>query len=805
MESHVSKKLRGYFIVNFQLKKEKRSMKNINMNMSKEVAEKVNTGVAYELTPEMREELRTEMKDLLVEYDFNPTDEAIDIILNVWRYRKANIIRMFEQSPFYNGKFQIVFPSDYRRDIDYKEVKEFLANFYSWVSCEMLRQEKEYKNSAFTYAEARDYLENIQRKLDVIEDVQRLKIAINVMDVERSLKEMYEYYKELMLNYKDKVREGNYVFWNDKVVLKSAYQKSDKYGNMLYWMATHNKELTKFTDDEVVRVAKIYVPELNVVTGQKISRFVTRLATETGYDKTAGYLQKFTKFADAINPLNVTKWTVISCHPVDYYTMSFGNSWSSCQTIDRNNKRNRCTSGTTYHGMCMGGTGSYMEDSSTFICYVVDKSYEGKNYELQDKIQRCLFMIGEGKLIQSRMYPQATDGATDKYLETREIVQSAIAQCLGVPNLWFKTKDSDDANNATFQTGVHYNDLQAFSSKGICLNYLKDENGNYDTKAPRIRVGSVAHCPSCGKPHTTRDDIRCEECASGRESRIANARSYTSKYAELVATELEDYENGDYGTGNRVCVACGEIHDVDDMHEIGGDWYCEDCCFYCEYHEEWETGDSTHVMDYGDVCDDAIAYGDFRYCDNCNEYYYISDDTIETDDDHNFCCARCAERYGYVETVNDGWHDRDDVRRCEHCDDWYYVDDYNPGIEIDDEWFCDEDCAIEHGYVQTEHDGWQDEDDCVQDFVDGIWELASEVSNYDWVYVRARDAWTMNVAWLADNGFVDTEDDGWRLKDNCIEVHNVNTGDVLYYATETTLRADGGFCTAEGWRIGAVA
>ena len=126
------------------------------------------------------------------------------------------------------------------------------------------------------------------------------------------------------------------------------------------------------------------------------------------------------------------------------------------------------------------------------------------------------------------------------------------------------------------------------------------------------------------------------------------------------------------------------------MHEIDGNWYCEDCCFYCEYCNEWEVGDEyTYVENYGRVCDWALNDGDFRYCQKCGGWYYVPNlsNDVETEDGNWYCSPECAHNDGYIQCYNDYWYPEDEVHFCDKCD------RYVPEDEWDEDHMMCCDCA----------------------------------------------------------------------------------------------------------------
>jgi hypothetical protein len=182
---------------------------------------------------------------------------------------------------------------------------------------------------------------------------------------------------------------------------------------------------------------------------------MNKLFTYLGYNKHPDYNREFAKYADALNPLVIKRHTILSLNPLDYLTMSFGNSWASCHTIDKENKRNMPNS---YQGQYSSGTMSYMLDATSMVFYTVDKSYEGIEYWTQPKINRQMFHYAEDKLVQGRLYPQDNDGCQNEYTGYRNLVQEIIAQVLEVPNLWSLKIGTNAAGRYIYTRGTHYAD-----------------------------------------------------------------------------------------------------------------------------------------------------------------------------------------------------------------------------------------------------------------------------------------------------------------------------------------------------------
>ena len=628
--------------IKFNNKKENKTM---NLKMNKESIGN------YTLTTEERETLRTEIIDLLEDYNYNPTEEAVNKIIDEWVRNKGWMINLFKKHPNYNGKFQIVFDTDYSRCTD----KNIISTFASWVynrAEEMIMTPVQL--GKFSYKEVRIIYSNLNKVYELMTDIgyYGYQATVNGKTTEGIRKERDKWMERF-----NSYRTGENIYITGGVAYsKESYNRSQ---NVKSFASVISGCTEHIADEDFAYKANRYIPEVKAVAGQKVSRIINKICRLTGIDKHPDYNREFAKYSDAINPLSIKRHTILSCHPVDYLTMSFGNSWASCHTIDKNNRRHMPDN---YSGCYSSGTLSYMLDGSSFVYYTVDKSYDGNEYELQDKINRNMFHMGEDKLIQARVYPQATDGETGIYKQIREIAQKVIADCLEVPNMWKNVKGTGECSDMIRSYGTHYTDYTHFSDCNV--SYLKGETE--DVNRNRIHVGHEPICPSCGRTHSHQEAIECERC----------------------------YNN------MKECSCCGHTGSESEMHYIDGEYYCDECSFYCEYHEQWEAEDCTYVEGYGSVCDDALDDEDIYYCEHCERYFWSRsryDNHIRTEDGTDFCGTSCAERDGYIE-LDGCWYPEDDVFYCEHCNTSVHRDDWNSELECCTD--CEEEVAVENAVVE---------------------------------------------------------------------------------------------------------
>lgn len=447
----------------------------------------------YVLSDDKRKELIQEMTKLLEKYSYHPTEYGLNKVIDKWAKNKGDLIRMLENHPNYNGKFQIVFDYDYERQIDSQEIRNFFGAIYDRQDIREQIMEVSHI-SVFSYKECCSYKKKFNNMLSWFNSYSFVN-SINGMSYEDVLAN-YDKWRDIIVKYESKCEIYDGVAFS-----KESHNQYIKYRDVVSFMYSYHHSTL---DENIAKRINNIFPDLKAVAGQKTSKFVNKFCKKFGLDKIESleYNRKFAKYSDAINPLTIKRHTILSVHPIDYYTMSFGNSWASCHTIDKHNIRNMDNA---YHGQYSGGTESYMLDGTSMVFYTVDNSYNGNKYELEPKINRNMFHFGYDKLIQGRVYPQSNDGANDIYKTFREITQKIVADCLQANNSWLNIKGIDECDYVTSTKGVHYADYLNFGSCNVSyLNKVKNEQ--------RITIGHNPICPNCGYSHDWEECIECYDC-----------------------------------------------------------------------------------------------------------------------------------------------------------------------------------------------------------------------------------------------------------------------------------------------------
>lgn len=419
--------------------------------------------------------LVSNMVSLLTKYHHDCTEEGVCEILNTYFNNKKPLIDMFTTSDKYIGNMRICVDVEMERNSQPSEIKSFCEIFPSNVGAKEI------------------FLKYTDENGKTLKDYMRVGIG---RFKARNL--CYGNVPNMFMENADNRRKFN----NDGATVES-YLEYDKFWNMIY---SFRSSPLSTLDPSTVRELTRYEINGKFVAGMKTSRAFNRVCSIYGVDKLPNYNKMFAEYADMVSGLKRNLKFYISLNPLDYLTMSFGNSWSSCHTIDKKNERNMPNS---YSGMHCGGVLSYMLDGTSIITYVHDHVME--NYE-EGKIYRNMFHFSNGTLIQGRIYPQGNDGATDLYKIFRRFMQIELTQLLNLKADDWLLRKGDCCGN-THTTGVHYPDYTCF--EGCNVSYPREMP---EAATNRVRIGHSRICPICGEEvdddydhgylcHNNRDDV----------------------------------------------------------------------------------------------------------------------------------------------------------------------------------------------------------------------------------------------------------------------------------------------------------
>ena len=368
-------------------------------------------------------------------------------------------------------------------------------------------------------------------------------------------------------------------------------------------------------------------------------------------EKDFGWNYQFSQFADAINPLKVKRHTLISINPIDFLTMSWGDNWESCHDT-RNSEDPGCYS---------AGTMSYGMDNVSMIFYYIDQKYaDDSNFFELPKQKRAVFCWGEGKLLQSRVYPDGRDGGDFGLAEeTRSIVQKVIADCLDIPNLWDLVKGTEHIKTYAVSEGYQYRDYTYYDD---CTTSYPKAYGEHNKN--KLRIGKYGYCPSCGRQHDQEKSILCSCCTAEYEY-----------WCERCDSGIY------YDDENMIRTADGSIYCCSECAQRDG-------YMYCEYDEDWYQEDDCYYDDY------------------LNQTFHDFGETVFAKDGKIFMDASNAEYAGYVYCQDDDeWRVQTECVQDAWTENWYY--DTSDLYIIEGNYFTRE-SAIEAGYEQDENGEWKE-------------------------------------------------------------------------------------------------
>ena len=453
---------------------------------------------------------------------------------------------------------------------------------------------------------------------------------------------------------------------------------------------------------KAVEGQKITKPYLKLFEKIGLPYFINELAEANAYEingrkhysgECPSYEQWKAKFTDYCSVKTKNYNLYLSIDPIDYLTMSFGNSWASCHTIDYDNLRR--IQGEGYHGQYRAGTISYMLDKVTMIGYWIsnDKAEEPA-YEPKVIRQTFHFDAIKGILVQGRLYPRDQNNSdASLYNHLRLAVEGRLAELMDEPNKWLKKANSAKSNLSWINTAynsLHYTDyanypnpqLALLKSKQIVVEESGSEEDEGKTKyEPQyIEIGHKVPCVRCGEVHGNTDSLVCDDCD--------HSRATCEHCGCIIDLEEEDYYTDGYGYYYcrdccNICCNCGDlIPPNESVYSVDGDDYCEHCLqrlidegdvAYCEYHEEYEYEDGhEYVENYGYMCrrglQTEIDFGNAGWCEYHEQYEYetgiepVHDDPDDIDIEHNIC-ERARDALGVV--------------YCDECNEYFIPDFMN--------------------------------------------------------------------------------------------------------------------------------
>lgn len=615
-----------------------------------------------------------EAEKFLKDYGYRRADAHIieECIFEDWLTKKAGIRDVLKRHPKWDNDQQaIVFDTDIETGIDKRAISEFaewaLPLMHDFYVQERGVTEIDGENIAELHGKVELYrhLYDVMTYITDTQDVNGSMLRYGNL-TRNNVRDLYRRFDDRL----DEILENYYLYESKGLAITKG--ELHLWNKIRSFMTTLTEIECSLATPEFAEQVNELFPEVKATEGQKVSRIVNRIGKLFGLEKVKqmksvvhngvtqekdfGWNYHFAAFADAVNPIKVHQYTVISINPFDYWTMSFGKNWASCHTIDKENRRNIREN--HYHGCYSAGTESYMLDTSTIIMYTVDPDYVGEMWKAP-KSRRCTFhMAKDGQsFIQGRLYPDGRDGGeTGMAAQFRQIFQRVWSECQGEPNYWDTKKGVGECGAYAITDGHHYPDYENYND---CAHSIRK-----GSNAITIKIGTPAVCPCCGEEHDEEETITCPDCEDSSKS---------------------------IGTCRRC--GCYIYEGEDDYYEAsdGSLFCCAECAEESDY--VWCVNSDDYVP-----IDDA-------YYDPQAERYYDDQPDVITEDGESFYEEANAIAYGYVECVDGEWRLEE---KCfyEEFSQSYYDDDSESVMTLDGQWFHDAETATAAGYYEDEDGEW---------------------------------------------------------------------------------------------------
>ena len=418
---------------------------------------------------------------------------------------KEWILRLFEKSPYYNGKGQIICPITIEGEVD---------TYNAHVVCDWLKDEAKIRMLEKADCGAHEYNE-----LSVY--IRRLNNILLDMDIHDTCKgRTYAELREDLTRFyglREKL-ERQYTIKFGIAYTKESVRSTEKVVTFCNFIMQKSYLSNDITESDADYLNDHEVFQHPVRAGMKYTRVIRKLVKETGLlDKLDAdeWNHYISLFGDAMVPVHYTKWSVLSINFCDFFTMSWGTNWTACTNTDK--YCNVIGGGYYSNGFNSRRCIDYAMDPSTMVFYTVDSAYDGNDWEMQLKSTRQLFHFNGNTLIQSRLYPQSTCSRRKIYDQYRHGVEKILADCLGVNNLWKSPKRG---------TISRYDEDIVYIEDDMDYSYI---------------------------------DFLEEACHGGDESDFQSEVNYT----RLSCIDEDDYTPVMVGVANSPCIVCGKESESD--------------------------------------------------------------------------------------------------------------------------------------------------------------------------------------------------------------------------------------------------
>ena len=405
--------------------------------------------------------------ELLRKNNHRCTEHGVCVLLDTYFTNKEPLIELFTTSKHYIGDMRIAVAKEFDRNVDKTELRRFFDDIeYKLHISEMLKYTDNKGKTMFDYLRTGKKVVTItdltgaKAQKKKITEMQQFNLDDGATMDSYNKRNMFARYVSYFKNMPSSIVPSDYQSTEGAPLLKAGTKMSRAF----------NKVCTYYGVDKLH-------PET-----------VTVEENGTTVEKTVyPYNKVFAEYADIVSDLKRKMQFIISLNPLDYLTMSSGVNWKSCHNI--------------LSGMYMGGTLSYMLDTTSMITFVVSEIND--DIHKIPKVYRQMYHYKNNLFVQSRLYPQGNDGAIDLYEQFRGYVIKEFSNLLGVNGEWTYIAGPDACVLHIDSIGKHYRDYSCNSNAGIFYPASKES----DVQNLVMTVGHEGICVNCGREYSERSTL----------------------------------------------------------------------------------------------------------------------------------------------------------------------------------------------------------------------------------------------------------------------------------------------------------
>lgn len=322
-------------------------------------------------------------------------------------------------------------------------------------------------------------------------------------------------------------------------------------------LTSYNHLSTNSYNGDTFKISTPEGREITVQKGAKISRILGKISKAFNIE---GYDAYNLASSKVFNQKKIKGQLCLSIHPMDYMTMSDNNSdWSSCMSWQE-------------EGCYRQGTVEMMNSAYVVVAYLKSKNNMKLFYNRlwNNKRWRNLFIVTPDLITSVKGYPYQSSELDTVCIHWLEELIATNAPSWGSyeeeilevtpsdTNFEVNSYNLDDTSiMLEFNTYQMYNDFGNSNTVHLTLN--KSYRDPDASQVISITYSGDSQCMCCGSTMNYFDGAEylfCEEC-----------------------------DDRDW------CTCCNEYYPREAMHEVDGDYYCDDCfveeCYWDELDQEY--------------------------------------------------------------------------------------------------------------------------------------------------------------------------------------------------------------------------